>query len=81
MMAKQQPPTNRFMNPVLIWIVVFLVAYAAWVFLSSRKADRIAMERRWTSGSAAQPLGNDFFVTSSGLIKMTFCGGMVLSLM
>jgi cell division protease FtsH len=44
MMAKQQPPQNRLMNPVLIWIVVFLVAYAAWVFLSSRRAERVAID-------------------------------------
>jgi cell division protease FtsH len=44
MMAKQPPPTSRLLSPVLIWIVVFLAAYAAWVLLSSRKADRVTID-------------------------------------
>jgi cell division protease FtsH len=43
MMARQPPPT-RFLSPVLIWIVVFLAAYAAWTLLSSRKPNRVAID-------------------------------------
>jgi len=45
MMAKQPPPTrSRMLSPVLIWILLFLVAYAAWVFLNSRRFDRVQID-------------------------------------
>lgn len=44
MMAKQPPQRSRLMSPVLIWIVVILTAYAAWVFLNTRRQNRVNIE-------------------------------------
>ena len=55
MMAKQPPPQrNRMMSPVLIWILLFLVAYAAWVFINSRRFDRATIDYSDFQGILAQ---------------------------
>jgi len=35
---------RRVFGPLLIWLVVFLAAWAAWSFFSSRKAGRVAID-------------------------------------
>jgi cell division protease FtsH len=55
MMAKQPPPQRgRMMSPVLIWILLFLVAYAAWVFINSRRFDRATIDYSDFQGILAQ---------------------------
>jgi cell division protease FtsH len=55
MMAKQPPPQrNRMLSPVLIWILLFLVAYAAWVFINSRRFDRATIDYSDFQGILAQ---------------------------
>ncbi len=41
MMAKQPPPQRgRMISPVLIWVLLFAVAWLAWAYLNSRRYDR-----------------------------------------
>jgi len=54
MMAKQPPQRDRMMSPVLIWILLFLVAYAAWVFINSRRFDRVTIDYSEFQGILAQ---------------------------
>ncbi len=54
-----QPQRGRVLTPLFIWLLVFLAAWAAWTFFSSRRAGRVSIDytdflRELDSGNVAE---------------------------
>ena len=40
----EKPQRSRVLTPLLVWLLVFLAAWAAWSFFSSRRGGRVAID-------------------------------------
>jgi len=54
-----KPQRGRVLTPLLIWLLVFLAAWAAWTFFSSRRGARVSVDytdflRELDSGNVAE---------------------------
>jgi cell division protease FtsH len=54
-----KPPRGRVLTPLFVWLLVFLAAWAAWTFFSSRRVGRASIDytdflRELDSGNVAE---------------------------